>query len=129
MPAGPDGDDRRDPAARTGGPEVGGLGSPAADPKPADPEPAGRKTAGPKPADPKLAGRKAGGAKAGGPPRDPAEAWNIFGTLIAGMAFWGLVGFGLDRLLGFDALFLPIGLLLGIAASMYLVIYRLGRRS
>jgi hypothetical protein len=58
----------------------------------------------------------------------PSEAWNIFGTLIAGMAFWGLVGFGLDRLLGFRALFLPIGLGLGIALSMYLVIYRLTQR-
>ncbi|MCK9896112.1 F0F1-ATPase subunit family protein [Frankia sp. AgB32] len=44
------------------------------------------------------------------------------------MAFWGLVGFGADRLFGFRALFLPIGLALGIAASMYLVIYKVTRR-
>ncbi len=44
------------------------------------------------------------------------------------MAFWGLVGFGADRLLGFRALFLPIGLTLGVAASMYLVIYKVTRR-
>ncbi|THJ76194.1 F0F1-ATPase subunit family protein [Candidatus Frankia alpina] len=41
------------------------------------------------------------------------------------MAFWGLVGFGADRLLDFRALFLPIGLAVGMAAAMYLVIYRL----
>ncbi|EIV95815.1 hypothetical protein FraQA3DRAFT_5667 [Frankia sp. QA3] len=71
----------------------------------------------------------------GRPPRQrarggqhPGEAWNIFGTLIAGMAFWGLVGFGADRLFGFRALFLPIGLSVGMAAAMYLVIYRLTRR-
>ncbi|WP_035921579.1 F0F1-ATPase subunit family protein [Frankia sp. QA3] len=44
------------------------------------------------------------------------------------MAFWGLVGFGADRLFGFRALFLPIGLSVGMAAAMYLVIYRLTRR-
>ncbi|ETA01754.1 hypothetical protein CcI156_14115 [Frankia sp. CcI156] len=57
----------------------------------------------------------------------PGEAWNVFGTLIAGMLFWGLVGFGADRLLGFHVLFLPIGLTVGLAAAMYLVIYRLTR--
>ncbi|ORT93535.1 F0F1-ATPase subunit family protein [Frankia sp. B2] len=43
------------------------------------------------------------------------------------MLFWGLVGFGADRLLGFHVLFLPIGLTVGLAAAMYLVIYRLTR--
>ncbi|WP_231861353.1 AtpZ/AtpI family protein [Frankia alni] len=71
----------------------------------------------------------------GRPPRQrarggqhPGEAWNVFGTLIAGMAFWGLVGFGADRLFGFRALFLPIGLAVGMGAAMYLVIYRLTQR-
>ncbi|WP_243407591.1 AtpZ/AtpI family protein [Frankia canadensis] len=87
---------------------------------------------------PRLARRKGVGREGGRPAvrqpgtrqgeQHPGEAWNIFGTLIAGMAFWGLVGFGLDRLCGFRALFLPIGLGLGIALSMYLVIYRLTRR-
>ncbi|MCK9875855.1 F0F1-ATPase subunit family protein [Frankia sp. AgPm24] len=48
--------------------------------------------------------------------------------MAAGLGFWGAVGFGADRLLGFDGLFLPIGLAIGIGAAMYLVIYRLTRR-
>ncbi|CAO5173442.1 hypothetical protein FAIPA1_360024 [Frankia sp. AiPs1] len=72
--------------------------------------------------------RPAGPAGPPGRTQHPGEAWNIFGTLTAGLAFWGLVGFGADRLFGFRALFLPIGLGVGIAAAMYLVIYRLTRR-
>jgi hypothetical protein len=47
------------------------------------------------------------------------------GTLLAGTAFWGLVGFGLDRLFGFGVVFLPIGIVVGMAAALYLVIYKL----
>lgn len=61
-------------------------------------------------------------------PTDPGEGFNIIGTLLSGIAFWGLVGFGVDRLVGTDLLFLPIGVLLGLAAGLYLVIYRLLRR-
>ncbi|OHV46960.1 F0F1-ATPase subunit family protein [Parafrankia soli] len=39
-----------------------------------------------------------------------------------------MVGLGIDRLAGFDALFFPIGLIVGIIASLYLVIYRFGAR-
>lgn len=56
----------------------------------------------------------------------PGEAWGIIGTLVAGAGFWGSAGLGLDRLLGFEALFFPIGLILGMVASIYLVIYRFG---
>ncbi|MCM3886372.1 hypothetical protein [Frankia sp. R82] len=78
-----------------------------------------------RPAGPAGSGRAAGPAQRS---QHPSEAWNIFGTLAAGLAFWGAVGFGVDRLLGFRALFLPIGLAVGIGAAMYLVIYRLTRR-
>ncbi|OHV30736.1 F0F1-ATPase subunit family protein [Parafrankia colletiae] len=37
-----------------------------------------------------------------------------------------MVGFGADRLLGFEALFFPIGLIVGVVAALYLVIYRFG---
>ncbi len=75
---------------------------------------------------PQVSGRPPRQRAGGG--HHPGEAWNVFGTLIAGMAFWGLVGFGADRLFGFRALFLPIGLAVGMAAAMYLVIYRLTQR-
>ncbi|WP_076784688.1 hypothetical protein [Parafrankia discariae] len=67
-----------------------------------------------------------GSAASPNPP--PGEAWGVIGTLVAGGGFWGLVGLGIDRLAGFDALFFPIGLIVGIIASLYLVIYRFGAR-
>ena len=42
------------------------------------------------------------------------------GTLLAGMLVWGGAGYGLDRLLGITVLF-PVGVLVGLAASVYLV--------
>lgn len=72
---------------------------------------------------------------AGGP--DPPEresgwagastAWSITGTLLAGILVWGGVGFLVDRLTGFDGLFLPIGMVVGVSASIYLVYIRHGR--
>ncbi|CUU56500.1 hypothetical protein Ga0074812_10828 [Parafrankia irregularis] len=61
-----------------------------------------------------------------GPP--PGEAWGIIGTLVAGGGFWGLVGIGVDHLAGFGPVFFPIGLVVGMVASLYLVIYRFGAR-
>ncbi|OHV53283.1 MULTISPECIES: AtpZ/AtpI family protein [unclassified Pseudofrankia] len=74
--------------------------------------------------------RGAGRGQAGGgnrPPNrehTPGEAWNAVGTLGAGIAFWGLVGWGIDRLTGLHDVFLPIGIILGLAAALYLVIYQ-----
>ncbi len=56
---------------------------------------------------------------------DPGEAWNVVGTLVAGLAFWGLVGFAIDRVTGVGTVFFPIGLAVGLAAGLYLVIYRM----
>jgi hypothetical protein len=65
-------------------------------------------------------------------PKDPqrrgfeaSEAWNAVGTLVAGLAFWGLVGFAIDRVTGVGTVFLPIGLGVGVAAGLYLIIYRM----
>jgi F0F1-type ATP synthase assembly protein I len=55
-------------------------------------------------------------------------AWSIIGTILAGLAVWGAVGFGLDRLAGFRAVFLPIGLILGAVGGVWLVIVRYGRQ-
>lgn len=54
-------------------------------------------------------------------------AWGITGTLVAGMLTWGGVGYLIDRWIGLEWLFLPIGLLVGMGASVYVVYLRHGR--
>ena len=68
------------------------------------------------------------------PGRDPGEAWrganqawSVIGTLLAGIVVWGGVGWLLDRWLGFDGLFLPIGMLLGVGVAIYVIYLRYGR--
>jgi hypothetical protein len=73
-------------------------------------------------ADPDQPRRRVPQRRSSQPSIDP---WNAVGTLLAGLAFWGLIGFGIDRLFGLGTVFLPIGLLVGIAAALYLVIYQL----
>ena len=76
------------------------------------------------------------GALVASPPdqRDPNDGWggygtgwSIMGTLLAGLAVWGAIGYGIDRLAGFHALFLPIGLVVGAVGGVYLVVVRYGR--
>jgi F0F1-type ATP synthase assembly protein I len=52
-------------------------------------------------------------------------AWNIIGTLLAGMIAWGLIGWVIDRLTG-ASLFLPFGILVGLAGALYLIVRRYG---
>lgn len=62
-----------------------------------------------------------------GAPRHESEAgWSVMSTVIAGILVWGGAGFGLDRLLGTDWLVVP-GMLVGVAAAVYLVHVRYGR--
>ncbi len=57
---------------------------------------------------------------------DPVgEAWTIVGRLFAGIVVWGGIGLLLDRVFGFSALFLPIGVVLGLGGALYLTIVRL----
>lgn len=53
-------------------------------------------------------------------------AWSITGLLLAGPLAWGGIGAGIDVLLGFRWLFLPVGMVIGMAGSIYLVIRRYG---
>ncbi|MBB5432704.1 hypothetical protein [Nocardiopsis composta] len=46
----------------------------------------------------------------------------VLSYLLGGLAFWGFVGWLVDLALGFETLFLPIGLLLGLVGSLYLII-------
>jgi F0F1-type ATP synthase assembly protein I len=59
--------------------------------------------------------------------RSANQAWGVIGTLLSGILVWGGVGYVLDRTFGFDRyLFLPVGMLLGVAAAFYLVYRRYG---
>lgn len=53
-------------------------------------------------------------------PRPSGDPWVAFGYLVGGAAFYGGLGWLLDRWLGTSFL-LPIGLLFGIALAMWLV--------
>ncbi len=59
------------------------------------------------------------------PPKPPVarddDAWAIMSRLIGGIAVWGGAGWLIDRWTGHQALFLPIGIVVGIAAVLYLV--------
>jgi F0F1-type ATP synthase assembly protein I len=54
-------------------------------------------------------------------------AWSIIGTLLGGILVWGGIGFLLDRWLDLRWLFLPIGMVVGMGAAIYLVYLRYGR--
>ncbi|MYS86787.1 hypothetical protein GTZ85_42900 [Streptomyces sp. SID5474] len=56
-------------------------------------------------------------------------AWSSVGYLLSGMLFYGGIGWLIDRWTGHSALFLPIGLVVGIALSLVLVFVRHGRSS
>ncbi len=59
--------------------------------------------------------------------REANQAWSITGTLLAGILVWGGAGKLLDHWLGFEALFTPIGMLVGMFTSIWLVYWRYGR--
>ena len=76
-----------------------------------DPPPSGDSR--PRPATP---ARRGSGADTG---------WAIIGTLISGMGVWGGAGWLLDRWLDMRVFF-PVGIILGMAAAIYLVVARYG---
>ena len=64
------------------------------------------------------------------PPREPPGrgadvVWSIIGTLIAGVLAWGFIGWLLDQWLGTSFL-VAVGIIVGMAAAMYLIIKRHG---
>jgi hypothetical protein len=52
--------------------------------------------------------------------------WSIVGTLFAGPALYGLLGFGVDQLAG-TSFALPIGIVVGFVLSGYIIYMRYGR--
>jgi ATP synthase protein I len=71
----------------------------------------------------------------GGPPagdRDPSqprpagEGWTILSYMIGGMALYGFLGWLIGRWTGLPVLF-PIGMLVGLASAIALIIFRVTR--
>jgi hypothetical protein len=60
-----------------------------------------------------------------GPPRASA-GWAVTSYLIGGMAFYGGVGWLIGRWTGIAAFF-PVGMLLGLALAIALIIFRYAR--
>jgi F0F1-type ATP synthase assembly protein I len=59
-------------------------------------------------------------------PRGPAEGWTILSYMIGGMALYGFLGWLAARWTGWPVLF-PIGMLVGLASAIALVIFRVTR--
>jgi len=56
----------------------------------------------------------------------PHEGWRIFSSMIAGMVFYGGVGWLVGHWTGISILF-PMGMILGIVLSIVLIIFRFTR--
>jgi F0F1-type ATP synthase assembly protein I len=54
------------------------------------------------------------------------EGWAVFGYLIAGMAFYGGIGWLVGRWAHLAVLF-PVGMLVGLGLAILLIILRYGR--
>ncbi|HVM12486.1 MAG TPA: AtpZ/AtpI family protein [Actinomycetota bacterium] len=59
--------------------------------------------------------------------RGAGIAWTMTAELLAAILVWGLIGAGMDRLVGTGKLFLAIGMVLGAATGIYLVYVKHGR--
>lgn len=51
--------------------------------------------------------------------------WAVIGTMLSGMAVWGGAGWLLDRWLD-TKVFVPVGILLGVAVAIYMVVVKYG---
>ncbi len=51
--------------------------------------------------------------------------WAVTGTILSGMAVWGGAGWLLDQWLDVR-LFAPIGIILGVAVAIYVVVVKFG---
>lgn len=89
---------------------------------PTEPDDAGQRPTGP--ARPPT--ERTGLDRDSGHPRlEESRAWNAMSYLITGPVLFGLAGWGLDSWLGTSWL-VPVGILAGMAVSLYLVWFRYG---
>lgn len=56
----------------------------------------------------------------------PNAGWAVLGTLMSGLVVWGGIGWLVDRWLDWGPWAMMIGLLVGSAASIYLIVKRFG---
>ena len=64
------------------------------------------------------------------PPPDPQHenpGWTVFSYLLSGMILYGAIGWILGRWVVHSALLFPIGMVVGLALAIVLVILRFGR--
>lgn len=54
-------------------------------------------------------------------------AWSVMSTLIAGPLLYGLIGWGIDALVGTSRVFLAVGIVIGFVLSFVIVYARHGR--
>jgi F0F1-type ATP synthase assembly protein I len=54
------------------------------------------------------------------------EAYAVIGLLLSGLIVCGGIGLGIDALLDLHYLFLPIGILVGLAVGTYMVVAKYG---
>ena len=62
------------------------------------------------------------------PPRKPekkVDPWSITGYLLSGMVLYGGLGWLIDKWAGTSNVFAPIGVILGLAAGLYLTFRQL----
>lgn len=52
------------------------------------------------------------------------DAWTALSTMIAGIAVWGAIGYGLDHVFGTPPVLMVIGVLLGNFGAIYLIYTR-----
>lgn len=60
------------------------------------------------------------------PPRPADDGWRVFSSMIAGMVFYGGLGWLIGHWTGISILF-PLGMILGIVLSVLLVVFRYTR--
>ena len=77
-----------------------------------------------------MSGNGAGGSRPDGrdpsEPRPASEGWAYLSYLIGGMALYGLVGWLIGRWTGLPWLF-GVGMVLGLASAVALIIFRVTR--
>lgn len=73
-----------------------------------------------------MAQQKARSEHSDDPPH--GDPWLAFSYLVSGAAFYGLIGWGLDRWLGTTWL-VVVGILLGVGLGVYMTFGRFGRHA
>jgi len=60
-------------------------------------------------------------------PRHESPGWTVFSYLLSGMLVYGVLGWAIGRWVVHSTLLFPIGMVVGLALAVVLVILRFGR--